>query len=210
MNEIWKDIKGFENYQISNFGRVKSKERFVSNACRSYLKPEQILRTHVMKCGYLAISLRDFEQKCHLLKIHRLVAIAFIPNPNNLPDVNHIDGNKENPIASNLEWCTPSENTIHAINSGLRPRVSGRNIERIYQTDLYGNLIAIHENFSDAARKNGRDSVGAIYSACNDNRSYGNCFLVRESDYIDFGVSKCKKKRNINNIDLTKKSEVCL
>ena len=61
MNEIWKDIKGFENYQISNFGRVKSKERFVSNACRSYLKPEQILRTHVMKCGYLAINLRDFE-----------------------------------------------------------------------------------------------------------------------------------------------------
>lgn len=209
MQEIWKDIKHFENYQISNFGVVKSKERVVSNACRTYLKKEQVLKNQIMKCGYEAIVLRDVNQKKHLLKIHRLVAEAFIPNPNNLPQVNHKDGNKSNNNVSNLEWCTPSENAIHAINNGLRPKISGRNIERIYQTDLSGNLIAIHDNFSNAAKNNGRNSVGAIYNACKDKRSYGKCFWIKERDYINFGISNCKKKRNVNNIDLTKKSEVC-
>ena len=194
-NENWK--------LVEEKGRLKTKgEYYISDKGNFYSTfSKKLIKKQLDHKGYEYIEIGRKKYK-----VHRLVGKYFLPNPNNLPDVNHIDGNKENPIASNLEWCTPSENTIHAINNGLRPKVSGRNIERIYQTDLYGNLIAIHENFSDAARKNGRDSVGAIYSACNDNRSYGNCFWVRESDYIDFGISKCKKKRNVKNIDLTKRA----
>lgn len=102
MNEIWKDIKGYEGlYQISNLGRVKS------------LKTGKIRKQCYDKDRYLKIELSNKTQKS--LKIHRLVAQAFIPNPLNLPQVNHKDGNKLNNNVNNLEWVSPSENTRHRI-----------------------------------------------------------------------------------------------
>lgn len=177
MQELWKDIRGFENYQISNFGRIKSKERVVTNTNGSYLKPEKIIKTHVMKVGYLAVVLRDEEQKKHLLKIHRLVAEAFIPNPHNLPQVNHVDGNKANSRVGNLEWCTARQNTQHAIANGLRKKYSGNNIQKIYQIDCETKEIkGVHETFAESARSIGCNSVGSIYSACNSKRDYGGYF----------------------------------
>ena len=201
MQELWKDIDGFENYQISNYGKVKSKERLVSNACRSYLKPEQILKTHVMKCGYLAVVLRDSEQKKHLLKVHRLVAEHFIPNPNGLPQVNHIDGDKTNSNFENLEWCTPKQNTNHAIENGLRKKYTGRNIQKVYQIkEDTKEIIRIHDSFADAARHLGCKSVGSIYAACETFRGYGGYYWLREEDYFSGGLNLCKNKRNVHRI----------
>lgn len=104
MKEVWKDIKGYEGlYQVSSFGRVKS----------SYTK--RILKGGKNKAGYLLVGL--YKQGVLSRKsIHRLVAEAFIPNPDNKPEVNHIDENKTNNVVSNLEWMTAKEN----INNGTR------------------------------------------------------------------------------------------
>lgn len=183
LSEIWVDIKGLENYQISNLGRVKSKERIVSNAVRTYLKREQILKIQIMKVGYKAIVLRDEKQKKHLFKIHRLVAEAFIANPYNLPQVNHKDGDKLNCCVENLEWCTPKYNTHHAIKNGLKPLVCGRNIQRVFQLrcdDL--SISRIFENMADAAMLLGCNE-SCIYGAVIQRRPYENHYYIRECDY---------------------------
>lgn len=110
--EIWKDIEGFEGrYQVSNLGRVMS---LVTNHGKPQrkLKP-QYERTYL----YVNLSIKD---KVHTKDVHRMVAKAFVPNPDTKPMVNHIDGSKLNNNASNLEWVTCSENHKHAYASGLR------------------------------------------------------------------------------------------
>lgn len=110
MKEIWKDVKGYEGtYQISNLGRAK---RFYKN------KPEKILKPVKGQLGYMSYTF-CINSKIKTYRIHRLVALAFIPNPNNLPEVNHIDGNKENYSIENLEWCTRSQNMKHGHSLGL-------------------------------------------------------------------------------------------
>lgn len=106
--EIWKDIEGYEGiYQISNLGRVKSTRKNI------------IRNNQNGKDGYKIISLWN-KGKGKTFSIHRLVAETFIPNPDSKPVVNHIDGNKQNNNADNLEWCTNSENDLHAFRLGLR------------------------------------------------------------------------------------------
>lgn len=120
--EIWKPIKNFEGlYEISNLGRIKALPRR-KNCNRGY----GIMREHYMKpnnygtSDYYRVPLTN---KNHIKKyylVHRLVAETFIENPNNLPQVNHKDGNKANNKVDNLEWCTASFNLKHAIDKGLR------------------------------------------------------------------------------------------
>jgi hypothetical protein len=124
MEEIWKDIIGYENkYQISNFGRVKSKENYFrythakTNEVFYRLKKETILKNKTLR-GYNFISLsKNSIQKNY--RICRLVAIHFIDNPLNKPCVNHIDCNKSNDNVNNLEWVTYKENMIHARDNNL-------------------------------------------------------------------------------------------
>jgi hypothetical protein len=112
MQELFRDIKGYEGlYQISNLGNVKSFKP-VSNG--------RILRP-VYRKGYATITLRK-NGVSKVCSIHRLLAEAFIDNPDNKPCVNHIDGNKANNDLSNLEWCTHLENMRHAFNTGLVER----------------------------------------------------------------------------------------
>lgn len=100
--EIWKPIKDYEGlYQVSNLGRVKSLERIDS---LGHKRKEKIFKPRKDKYGYLRVSLWK-DGKGKMVSIHRLVAIHFIPNPDNLPEVNHKDENKENNTLSNLEWC---------------------------------------------------------------------------------------------------------
>lgn len=115
MKEIFKDIKGYEGlYQISNLGRVKSLERDIK--LRQYTKHVDafIMRQDLNKRGYLYIRLtKNGKQKA--FRVHRLVAEAFIDNPNSLSQVNHIDFNRTNNNVNNLEWVTPQDNTNHSI-----------------------------------------------------------------------------------------------
>ena len=109
VKEEWKDIAGYEGlYQISNFGHVKSLH---SNG--------RVLKLHEDKGGYLTVCL-FWKCKYKCCKVHRLVASAFIANPENKPTVNHIDGNKKNNRVDNLEWATHKENIVHANKTGLR------------------------------------------------------------------------------------------
>jgi hypothetical protein len=98
MKEIWKDIEGYEGiYHVSNLGRVK---RVATN---------RVLQPYRNKAGYLLVYLcKNGKRKTH--RIHRLVAQSFIPNPENKPEVNHLDENKINNMVSNLEWSTRKEN----------------------------------------------------------------------------------------------------
>jgi len=140
MQEIWKDIEGYEGlYQISNLGNVKS----------LYFEPPIILKSSKDSRGYLYVVLsKNGKQK--IGRIHRLVASAFICNPKNKPQVNHIDGVKSNNTVKNLEWVTNAENMKHASKNGLRADVSGNNNPRcraINQYDLNGKLIKQWKSF---------------------------------------------------------------
>jgi len=123
-NEIWKDVKGYEGlYKVSNLGHIK-------NSKGKLLKPT--LRSN----GYLVKNLNKDGVKTQY-KMHRIVCGAFIENPENKPDVNHIDGNKQNNKLTNLEWCNRSENMIHAVQTGLlkgkkRPNVKLTNEQVAY------------------------------------------------------------------------------
>lgn len=121
MEEIWKDVPSHEGYyQVSNLGNFRSLPRVIrykSNGTRNY--PAKKLLTESTKDNYQRITLMKEGVKARY-QAHRLVALAFIPNPENKPCINHIDGNKSNNIVTNLEWCTPSENMIHADNTRLR------------------------------------------------------------------------------------------
>ena len=101
MTEIWENIEGYEGqYQISNYGRVKSFKN----------GKEQIIKGNINQKGYCIVDLYKNKEKKHF-QVHRLVAKAFIPNPNNYPIVNHKDENPSNNRVDNLEWCTPKYNS---------------------------------------------------------------------------------------------------
>lgn len=105
MLEIWKDIKNFEgSYQISNTGKVKSLKRDVFNGCKFITRPERIIKFGDNGHGYLFVSLWK-NNKPTRMYVHKLVAEAFIPNPNNYKEINHKDENKANNNVYNLEWC---------------------------------------------------------------------------------------------------------
>ena len=125
MVETWKDIKGYEGlYQISNLGRIKSLRKKIKNngafgKRKIITKNEKIVSSYKNKDGYSVVQLYK-NNKRKLKLVHRLVAEAFIPNPNNYPYVNHKDGNKANNCVDNLEWCNNSMNQLHAFSKGLQ------------------------------------------------------------------------------------------
>lgn len=140
MEEIWKPIKGYEGlYEVSNLGRVKSLKRF-------HHQREQMLKNILTKYGYYKTKLLK-NGKYKLISTHRIVAQTFIPNEMNKEEVNHKDGNKLNNCVDNLEWCTSSENHIHAYKLGLQKPSGGAiiNRKRIRCIDLDIEKESLHE-----------------------------------------------------------------
>lgn len=183
MQEIWKDIYFEENgviwdyrgyYQVSNLGKIKSLERKIWNGKVHYTRQEKIMKPTKNKNGYQLIGLKINKNEKKFL-VHRLVAIHFIQNPNNKPQVNHEDGNKENCCVSNLTWVTNGENQKHAYKIGLKKigeeekqRFRKRNKEhekKIIQYDKQGNFIREWECISECARQlkiNGGNIVSCL------------------------------------------------
>lgn len=131
MEEIWKDIEGYEGrYQVSNYGRVKSLEFERPTKCNATrITKEKILSKRLDSKGYSFVMLYDGapNNKAKSYKVHRLVASAFISNKDNKPQVNHKDLNKSNNLVDNLEWVTQSENIQHALRNGaMRPTYGKR------------------------------------------------------------------------------------
>ena len=127
MEEHWKEIKGFPNYLISDLGRVYSLNR---NRC---------LKARLNRYGYEYVTLSENGvQKA--LTVHRLVATHFIENPENKPEVNHVDGNKTNNDFRNLEFVTRIENQRHAVETGLVKGLKQQEIERIRCLYNEGNI----------------------------------------------------------------------
>lgn len=141
----WRDCYIYgERYEVSNSGFVRNK------------KTNRILRQQVDKKGYMRVRLCLNCVKV-TAKVHRLVAIAFLSNPNMKPQVNHIDTNKKNNCVSNLEWATNSENQLHAYRNGLK-KIHGGGMKKIpaYKVDLNtGEVLGTYESITDAATKNG-------------------------------------------------------
>ncbi|MCK5609791.1 NUMOD4 motif-containing HNH endonuclease [Candidatus Pacearchaeota archaeon] len=119
----WINIKGFEEfYQINILGKVRSLDKIVNNYpnCTRKLKG-RILKGTIDKAGYYRVYLCGRGMKKNTL-LHRLIALHFIPNPNDYPCVNHMDGVKTNNNISNLEWCTHKQNMRHGYDTGLIPK----------------------------------------------------------------------------------------
>lgn len=119
---MWKDIKGFEGYyQISEYGEVKSLSRYIQKYGKKHLTKDKILKPYKAGRGYFAVSFRK-NNKTYRKYIHQLVGECYVNNINNLPILNHKDGNKENNYYRNLEWTTYSGNNQHAYDSNLKDR----------------------------------------------------------------------------------------
>ena len=133
--ETWSSINGYKGiYEVSNIGRVKSLARVIK--CPNYISmvKEIVMKSHFNGSGYKKISLINGNDRKSFY-IHRLVAETFIKNINGLKEVNHKDGDKENNISSNLEWCTHSENIKHAYDNSLIPDRKGENHPRTELTN---------------------------------------------------------------------------
>ena len=121
-SEVWKDIPEYEGtYQISNLGNVRSISRSVKGYKSRYCIPTRLKKKTINASGYEVVGLWKNNRQ-NLVFIHRLIAEAFIENPNRYPEVNHVDGNKQNNDISNLEWCSPRMNVDHAYRAGLTTR----------------------------------------------------------------------------------------
>jgi hypothetical protein len=157
--EVWKPVVNYEGiYSVSNLGRVRREISFKRASVR-LLKPVSCPQ------GYLSVKL-NWQAKGKTFRIHRLVAIAYVPNPLNKPEVNHIDGVKTNNRDSNLEWATPKENmqhahyVLHAINrrgkENGRAKLTEETVKEVRQ------LAQSRENFAEIGRKFGvtKEAIG--------------------------------------------------
>lgn len=152
----WRTIEGYEGYyEVSDKGDVRSLDRIVPSGKHGtrkiYGRTMKLTQSYGRNNdGYLVVNLRK-DHTSKVIPVHRLVAKAFIQNPDNLPTVNHKDGDKTNNKVDNLEWASYSENNIHALDTGLRnPRGN-----MVAQYDMSKNIVGIYRSACEASRATG-------------------------------------------------------
>ena len=147
--ETFVKIEGFENYEVSNLGKVRN------------IKSGIMLKPKLTEYGYLRHGLYKNNKQKYLF-LHRIIATAFIDNPEGKPCVNHIDENKLNNNLSNLEWCSVRENNVH----GTRmKRIAEKLFKKVIQLDLNDNVLNEFESIKQAGQETGTNA-GDISSCC--------------------------------------------
>lgn len=191
-NEVWKDCKGYEGlYQVSNLGRVKSLERVRTNHSGGlWVQPEKILPGKIDGCGYRVVHLSSPSGKDKIERVHRLVALVFVDNPERKPEVNHINSIRLDNRAENLEWMTHQENIQYSVNQGhtVKNKILCITTGEIFLTS------------TEAAKKNGGDP-GNIRRAARDFSKglvrkvygYSYCYIENEKYYLN------KKNNNLED-----------
>ena len=154
--EIWKPIPNWERYAVSNFGRILSLKSPYLCGNRICVRKQRIIKPRLGNSspGYYFVVLSDGKRNRKSFAVHRLVAITFIPNPNNLPFVNHKDENSRNNKVDNLEWCTQQYNCNYGThNKRMAKTISETAYQkrRVVQLSTEDNLIAIFNSIKEAA-----------------------------------------------------------
>lgn len=178
--EIWKDIEGYEGlYQVSNLGRVKSLARVDAIG---HFRKEKILSTYCVR-GYLLVTLCKNKKQTHFF-VHRLVATAFIPNPDNLPVINHKSENKNENNIENLEWCTHNYNCNYGTRNKRSSKAQLNRIDcskRVYQYTLDGVFVREWPSAKEIERQLGFANQ-SINKCCNGKlkQAYGYIWRFKE------------------------------
>lgn len=197
VTEEWRDIPGYEGfYQVSNLGRIKS---LVGWNGHKYISREKILAPTKTSTGYWKVDLSKGKAR-KSLKLHRAIAMAFIPNPENYPVINHLDGNRLNNEISNLEWCTVKRNCQHAYDTGLNgnKKLRGQEAEiiRRFENGESAKGIAKSLNLSFAP-------IGRILKDAN--TEYRPCTYYTDKYHIDLEELKKDLEKESSNKVLAKK-----
>jgi len=210
-SEVWKDIKGFEGlYQVSNMGRMKI---LAHNNKRGYKRKGKIMKLSLNAYGYKQVGISK-NDKHYTRRVHRLVAQAFIPNPNNYPIINHKDEVKTNNKVSNLEWCTVEYNNNYGTRNarGSITKTNGLRCKKVAQLDKKGNLIKVWISSADAGRHgyNQSDVSACCYGLKEQHKGY---FWIYYSEYIKMDSKDIQnyifhKKDNKKIVQLTKNNEL--
>lgn len=179
--EQWKPVVGYEGqYEVSNTGLVRSIDRKVCGKNGiNITKYGNIINPHIIKHGYLRVGLSKDNKRKNFL-VHRLVAEAFIPNPNKYPYINHKDENTSNNNVSNIEWCNQSYNMRY---SNVAERVAKIRRKAVRQYTLNGEFVAEYKSVTEASKAT-NTAMLSICSCCKKRHgySYANGYIWRYAD----------------------------
>lgn len=195
--EIWKPVVGYENdYMVSNYGRVKSIfEKIIDKNGKVFKHKPKIIKQWFSTTGYLLVKLRQ-----DMKKVHRLVGYAFIPLREGATDINHKDCNPLNNRVENLEWCTPKENSAHAILNKRNKKYTYLDKEKVIE--MYKQGITAQE-IANSMSVN-RESITYILGKAGISRKE----YRRKSKYIDLDLLKELINSGMRNCDIMRKYNI--